>query len=197
MKIFGTDSNTRGCFIRFDVDTGKSHGAVLKVPTNKSDNFVTLPTMGRANHLALLISSVSFTQKENVSHLKCFNTRVYTYTFGADIGSVQVNFTGFLGKGREYKAAGGGLATGNDSIVVNMLKAYEAGRISKSRREAVLSIGESGEVIRGQIVGISSSTRSPEANIQSFVMDLATIPKPDKKKATAGLGFLPPGSGVS
>ena len=173
MKVFGTDTSM-GCFIRFNLDASNSRGTTLKLPGGTE-----LP--GKDQY-PLVVTGVNFHLKENVAHLKCFNTRVYTFAFGADIGALEVTYVGFLNQGSEYKdGAGSGGGGGDTDVVTTMLQAYDQSRISASKKEAILYMGTTGEVIRGQIVGITSQTKSAMSNLQSFTVELVYVPKPAKE----------------
>ena len=177
MKIFGADKNTRGCFIRFDVNAQKSQGAMIKLPSGDS-----LPDPKNSLKLPVVVTAINGVLKENVAHLKCFNTRVYTYTFGADIGIWNVDFSAFLINGSEYSGDGKGTGGGSSDVMANFLQKYADARISASKKEAVLHLGTSGEVIRGQVTKLSTATQNVETDVQNFRLELTVIPRPPKDK---------------
>lgn len=185
MRIFGTDSTNKlqGCFVRFDLNLEKSQGAVLSVPSG--DNNTILPTLtANSDYLPFVITNVNFVKRENMSHQKCFKERVYTYTFGEDIGQLSITFAAFLTTGVINQGNDNILGTGGQQgdVVKDMLDVYDKGRISVSKRRAILRLGASGEVLKGQLAQLGSSTQNLEANIQTFQLTMHIVPDPPKKK---------------
>jgi hypothetical protein len=169
---------------------------MLKLP-----NGVTLPDESDPIKLPVVVTDVTSTLKENVSHLKCFNTRVYTYTFGADLGQLVVSFAGFLTKGVQYNPDGGGKGGGSSDVMSKFLSNYNESRISASKDEAILHLGTSGEVIRGQVVEFRTATQNLDGNIQRFQLVMTVVPRPDKAAGSdssggGGGGAAPPSAGA-
>lgn len=177
MVIFGTDSTSRrGCFIAFTKDTSPSRGTVLELPDGESGgSTIKLPEPSDITY-PLIVTSVDIQQLERIFYLKCFNNRVYSYTFGNDIGSLRVNFLAFLAAGTTVgDATSGG---GETLIVKDVLQSYEDSRASVSRQFATLSFGGTGAgkvSLRGLVKGMSSSTSNVETNIQGFSFNLDAV----------------------
>lgn len=176
MRVFGTD-HLRGCFAAFDIDTSESQGAVLQLPEGGSIN--TLPKRegsdGGPLHYGMLVTSISFDQAELVNFLKCFGSRIYTYAFGADLGNLTVQYVGFLagGVGRTLGQQDSATEFVDSKVVSNFLTAYDEGRVSRSGKLASISLN--GVALRGLIVGMRSSTKWTQQNIQAFTMQLKLV----------------------
>lgn len=164
--IFGNDN--RGCFVRYSFSARDSQGATLMLPNNAG----TIPN--KSGTSGILITAVNLTQRELVSHLKCFNDAIYTYVFGSDVGDVTINFLAFLQDGIRAGRRSGYAGEDNMGTFATMLECYADGRVSNSGDVAILEMGSNGGWIVGQIVGLSSSTANTETNIQSFQMELKT-----------------------
>ena len=185
MNIFGRSNTglTRGCFVKFELDTAGSKGASLTICSSDGKDVI-LPNTENP-YLPVVLTGVDISQQESVGRLKCFRSRVYTYAFGADVGNVTVSFAVFLASGKVNKpnVAGSKPATVQASdVVATMLNLYKSGRVSQSKRSAVLSMGTDGSSIKGQIDTFKSGTQDLEHNIQSIQMGMTTIPDPDQDK---------------
>ena len=166
MTIFG-DGGGRGCFIKFNFSATPSKGAILSLPSGAK-----IPAADAST--GLVVTDVSLSQSESVAHLKCFNDTIYTFVFGANLGDVTVGFLAFLSGGKinnRGSVSNAGLTGGGSFATV--LKYYADNRISKIKKLATVSMG-GGEVISGQVVGMSTSTQNAETNIQSFQIFLKT-----------------------
>jgi hypothetical protein len=141
--IFGSnESSPRGCFVAFTYNGDSSKGALLTLPPG---NLITKedPTW------PLIVTSVRTEFKENTQFLKCFNDRIYTYTFGGDVGLMTVNFMGFiepgvgnvLGNANANVNAAGGAAGAKDPWEI-MIDGYNKARVSKSLDFAILTVGK-------------------------------------------------------
>jgi len=190
MRVFGTDSTSpRGCFMAFDVDTVSSGGAVVRLPQLGQD-IQTLPNQaeGRFNY-PLVAVNVAFSQKELVAFLQCFGSRIYTYTFGADLGDLSVSFVGFLSGGRS-KVFGQDVAASEFSkadVVNDFLTAYKQSRVSASRKLAKVSLG-SGACLQGFIIGMDSSTMAVETNLQAFNLKMKLVEVQGAQQTGGGEG---------
>lgn len=176
MVIFGTDSTSqRGCFIAFTKDTSPSRGSVLELPQGAGGGTLKLPEPSDITY-PLIVTSIDISQIERIFYLKCFNNRVYSYTFGNDIGSIKVNFLGFLVTGTTVGDTGSaGLESG---IARDVLNGYEQARASVSRKFATLSFGGIGPgkvSLRGLVKGMNSNTSNVETNIQAFSFNLDVV----------------------
>jgi hypothetical protein len=174
MKIFGTDSTTRGCFVAFTTGVSEGRGTILEL-RDEADNALKLPEDSFS--FPLLVTSVNLAQSERVFFLRCFNQRIYTYTFGAEIGQITIDFMGFLISGVENAggAAGDGEAGGALSgIADRVLGRYSKSRVSRSRKFATLSFAGI-STLRGLVTSMSSSTANTETNIQKFSITLTTV----------------------
>jgi len=171
MRIFGTDSTRRGCFAAFTTDIGGGKGSILEV-RDKDGGVIELPASADFS-FPLLVTNVSINQDERAHFLKCFNDRIYTYAFGADVGLVSIDFLGFLVKGTvsgSGEVGGGGFSNITDTF----LSAYKNARLSASLKFATLSLAGSSQ-LKGLITNMRSATSNAETNIQSFTMTLTTV----------------------
>jgi hypothetical protein len=164
MTIFG-DGGGRGCFLAFNVATQQSRGAMLSLP---SGDTVPMPNITTG----LIVTGVGLGQSESLAHMKCFGDAIYTYVFGANVGDLSVNFLAFLCAGRVVgdKAEPAGQAGGG--AFKTALKYYADNRISKSRKYAVLSMGDNGGTLSGQVVSLQGNVESTENNIYAFSLGL-------------------------
>lgn len=155
----------------FTFDGGNSKGALLTLPNN---NLITKqdPTW------PLIVTSVKTEFKENTQFLKCFNDRIYTYTFGGDVGLMSVNFMGFIesgvGTGPGVQVADGANAQAQGPWEI-MIDGYNEARISKSLDFAVLTVGQ--KSIQGIVGSLTSQTQSPEYGLQGFALTMAYLPE--------------------
>jgi hypothetical protein len=151
----------------FTFDGGNSKGALLTLP---GGNLITKqdPTW------PLIVTSVKTEFKENTQFLKCFNDRIYTYTFGGDVGIMSVNFMGFIEGGVEAGGGGGGAGAGQGPWEI-MIDGYNEARVSKSLDFAVLTVGK--KSIQGLVGSLTSTTQSPEYGLQGFALTLAYLPE--------------------
>jgi len=156
--IFGNDQNIRGCFTVFHINASSGRGAILRMPQ------YSLPTSSYTD--PLLVVGFSYSQKEATHMVKTFGDRTYTYAFGHDPRSsvLQVNFVGFMIRGKQYS-----------SVVDSFNKAYKASRVSEGKAYAQLGFGAATSPLRGFVIGMSSNTLDPETSVQGFAVDLALI----------------------
>jgi hypothetical protein len=173
--IFGTsEKKPRGCFIAFTYDGRNSTGALLTLPPG---NLITNsdPTW------PLIVTSIKTEFKENTQFLKCFNDRIYTYTFGGDVGILAVNFMGFLEQGVANElgdkrgATNAGAGAGAKDPWQIMIDGYNKARVSKSLDFAVLTVGK--KSIQGIVGSLTSQTQSPEYGLQGFALTMAYLPE--------------------
>jgi hypothetical protein len=176
MNIFGTSK--RGCFVAFNLGTERGRGAVLSLPTTEPGNSIQLPVENDYT-FPLVVTNVAISQKERAFFLNCFNNRIYTYAFGTDIGSVTVDYIGFLASG----VLGASAAVDDDEVAPPagereateiVLDAYRQSRISASKQFATLSFGTNG-FLRGFVTNMNSQTANAETNLQSFQIILTTV----------------------
>lgn len=175
MIIFGTDKDSRrGCFMVFNTDTSKSRGSSLELPTGGGQP-VQVPPPSNPTY-PLIVTSVELQQIERVFYLKCFNNRIYSYTFGNDIGSIRVSYLGFLAGGTKSGSQQDAAAESGSAKL--FLNAYDEARASVSRKFATLSFGGTGDgkvSLRGLVKGMSSVTSNAETNIQNFTFNLDVV----------------------
>jgi len=175
MTIFGTDSSRRGCFVAFTSDIDKGHGSILQMPLGEIADYQELPEGANFEYPAI-VTNIQIQQQENVHFLKCFNQRIYTYTFGADLGNITVNYLAFLARGVAVGAGQQAPQVNNNfsQAVRDFLESYREGRVSFSRRFATLSFGGVSK-IRGLVTGMSSQTANAETSLQNFSLKLTTV----------------------
>jgi hypothetical protein len=179
MRIFGSDSNTRGsgrgCFVAFDLDVSGSAGAVLRLPDTSNIKMLPNREDGGALNCPLVVVGVSFNQNEIAQFLKCFGGKIYTYAFGNDLGDLRVDFVGFLAGGvsRQLGAVDQNVQFAESNVLNDFVGSYKQSRLSVSREPATLSMA--GGYLRGLIIGMQSGTTSAENNLQSFSMVLKLI----------------------
>lgn len=173
MLVFGNDRNTRGCFVALRLDTGEARGAQLALPDGNL-----LPE--EEYSFPLTVMGFSFRQSENVSYVKCFGDRTYTYAFGHDpnASSLTVQFAGMLRKGTENvlgsSGGGGGGGSGFSEISDTMLRAYNDNRVFSSLNYAKFSVGGN-DVLSGFITSIESSTLDPQVSLQQFNISIQLV----------------------
>lgn len=149
MFIFGGPDSKRGCFMEKIINGEASAGAVLNVAGTEYPQ----------THEPFFVTNVSFAQKERFSVVQCFNDTNYVYAFGHDpmSSTLSVRFVMFLA---------GNKSTPGDGVLDSVMELYTKGRLSTNLTRSTLSIGST--VLKGFIVGMESSTMSPEFNLQSF-----------------------------
>jgi hypothetical protein len=164
--IFGTSSDSpRGCFMAFAFDGQNSKGALLTLPdgellTNPDPTWPLVVTGVRTNFV------------ENSQFLKCFNDKIYTYAFGGDVGSMVVDFVGFLQPGTEAGSRGGGVTDDPWTIAFD---AYNNARLSRSVDYATLTLGS--KALQGLVTQLGTSTQSPNFGLQTFSLTMAYLPE--------------------
>jgi hypothetical protein len=174
MQIFGNDRNTRGCFLVLQLNAADGRGAQLRLPSGDflPETSYTYP---------LLVTNFQFTQAENVNYTKCFGDYVYTYAFGHDPHQSQlvIEFAGMLRGGTIGLGSTRGRSTSTTStgIVTRFCSKYEQARVSRSLNMAKLYIMGQADVLKGFVVGMSSSTLNPETSLQMFsiMLQLPTV----------------------
>jgi len=164
--VFGDSADSpRGCFIAFSFNGQNSKGALLSLPDG------TLFTAPDPTY-PLVVTGVSANFKETSSFLKCFNDAIYTYAFGGDVGSISINFLGFLQPGVEAGGAPGGVDSDPWELAFD---AYKSARLSKSLDFATLTLGNTS--VQGLVVGLDSATMDSAHSLQNFTVKLAYLPE--------------------
>ena len=169
--VFGSDGSLRGCFIAFDIDMANSLGAVVQLP--ESSTIRLLPDRSTGPSYPLVVTSVGFNQRERKFFMKCFGDNIYTYSFGGDVGQIQVNMVAFLAKGVTFSSEGNGTSVSR-SAIVDSLNAYNSSRLSRSRESAIISLGQNGSVT-GFITAMNVSTHDTESNMMQVTMNLDSV----------------------
>ena len=168
MNIFG--ENNVGCFVRARYGFAAGEGAVLAIVTGDNKTLDELPSNITD---PFVVTGINFGQKENVHFQQAFNDRIYTYAFGAGLGQLDVQFAAFMGRklsDEERQRATAAVTTvlpSPEETLARMLSVYSRGRVSQSKGQAVLSIGDS-SVLRGPIIGMQSGTSNTEVGLQTF-----------------------------
>jgi hypothetical protein len=170
MFVFGNDSKMRGCFATFNLFTAGGKGAYLQLPSgdtipqNSTLNVSSsaLNSATDAGHDPIIVTGMSFAQKEKYHLVQCFSDYTYTYAFGHDpmASMLEVNFVGFL-----VNDAG----TDWSNVVQDFTDSYKAGRLVESKQYAKVFIG-SGRPLGGFIVGMQCATADAHHNLQNFTM---------------------------
>jgi hypothetical protein len=168
MLIFGNISK-RGCFMAFRSNTTGGKGVTLTLPT------LTLPK----TTLGAIVHNVSLELTDSVTHLKCFDENIYTYTFGMDVGRAEVSFLVMLQDGKEVDKDGeGGKGAALQPALGEMLKAYSTDRVAKSQKTVTLVLPSAGGTLTGQLTGIRVQGTDEAYNIASVSYLLAIIDQP-------------------
>lgn len=153
--LFGTQAQ-RGCFVAVNIgSTANSRGSVLRLP-----GYGSLP-LGVND--PMLVTSVEFQLRENVSAETALGGRTYLFAFGHDpsASSMRVSFLAFLHGDR-----------GQDgNLTSRFLRAYRGAKVSASKRMARLAMPGNG-VLSGPVVGLSSQTSNAELHLQNFTFDI-------------------------
>ena len=108
---------------------------------------------------------------ERVTFQRAFNDRIYTYAFGSNIGQLSVQITAFLSTSADIAS----------SAFNTMVNAYAQGRVSVSRKEAVLSFGAN-NVMRGVVLGMEGHTADVVTGIHQFTLSLAVVTQPGTRR---------------
>lgn len=140
MWVFGMSD--RGKFRSVSVDTAKGSGIQI-----------TMPGGAHPVGASSLVTSFGVEQRENFSVAQCLNGGIHLYTFGHDPNGSQFS----LGVTSFLNTCSGSYA----ADLAQALSAYSGGRVSQSRSEASMSIGNA--VVRGYLVG--QSIRSVDAEL--------------------------------
>jgi hypothetical protein len=114
----------------------------------------------------MIVTGLSFGQKEKYHLVQCFRDVVHTYAFGHDPTSsmISVQYTGFM-------ISSDGTTWSN--VFDRFLTNYRANRLSRNQDYSEVFIGQ--KLLKGFLVGMSSSTSDPHHNLQSFTMDLLAV----------------------
>lgn len=157
MKIFGTDK-LRGCYHNIDITTFEAMGARLILPINQPQNF-TDPTIKQDN---ILISSLTYSQRDKFSVVQCFKDTNHVYAFGHDpVGSViHIELMVFL-----VNKDGTGPADG----LLRCLQAWANNRLYRSLKPTQIKVGD--VVLTGYMVGNGTNTQDRMINLQSASYD--------------------------
>ena len=132
MTVFGMDG--AGKFKVAYVDTSGGRGVQITIPGGSP--------VGDAS----LVTSFSAEQRENFSVSQCLNGGIYLYTFGHDPQGSQFSLgvTSFLRVCNTATAAD----------FARALRAYSAGRVSRSRALSSMSVGDA--VLRARATAAST-----------------------------------------
>ena len=161
MFVFGSDKKARGCFFSFSAGGKDILSPRIRLQTGETES---LPK-AKDKFDPMIVTGVSFSQKEKFHVVQCFNDVNHTYAFGHDpmASMISVQFIVFL---VGSKGKGGAFSNG----VNRMLKAYRTGRLSQNQKYIELFFGN--QVLKGFLVSMSSSTSDAHHNLQAFTMDL-------------------------
>lgn len=172
--LFIGDGKGPGCFMTKNLGLGdKGRTAYMEFPYSEdgSPSSTFVPHRKRGG---IVVTGISTSDSEGVSHLPCFGDKIYTYAFGAKPGSVSVQCMVFLGA--EYSATGG--AT-EGQYLRKIMRLYKENRISKSLTTVRVvfpsTTGQSAPAaIRGNLISVQTQTKDPDLGLQSVVFNLVT-----------------------
>ena len=165
MEIFGNSSGVRGCFVNFNFNNS-TMGARLSLPGGAL-------TVKISPSQPYVVTGLTFGQKEKYHLVQCFDDTVHTYAFGHDPASsiVSVEVTGFIIEGGphgRHRRRGS-----HSSLFTDTLEAYAASRLSQIPEYGYVYLGQA--VLKGFLIGMSSSTIDPQFNLQRFTFDLLAV----------------------
>ena len=160
MYVFGNDAKSRGCFHVHNINEKIKQGATLHLPDGGK-----FPEGLAAD--PYFVTGVEFAHKEKYHLVECFGDKVHTYAFGFDPRSslISVHFAAFM-------IAKSGEETSN--AFERMLTVYGDNRLVNSQELVSVVLGGTG-ILQGFMVGMSSSTREPQHNLQNFTMMLLAV----------------------
>jgi len=172
MFVFGNDKTMRGCFASYNLFTQGGRGARITFPVGGKYG-VTLPSnltadaTGATGGVAvdpIIVTGITYAQKEKFHLIQCFSDFTYTYAFGHDAQSsmLEIQFVAFL-------VASGG--TEWSKIAQHFNDYYKKIRLIQNPEYAKVYIG-SGDPLKGFVVGMKSSTADAHHNLQNFSMTL-------------------------
>jgi len=163
MYVFGYDNRMAGTFTAVDLNTEKGHGAFLELVqgANLPQGFLD----------SMIVTGISFSEREKFHIVDCFNDVAHTYAFGHDPTSsmVSISYVGFLVS--PCTKGAGGEAT-FDSLT-RMLEAYSSNRISKN--PVALNVHLGATLLKGFLISIQSGTSSVDYNLQNYSMELLAV----------------------
>lgn len=137
MQIFGSDDSC--CFVEARL-RGGPRGVRISFGGGSSD-------FGAE----AIVTDVSFTQREKVSVLPCFNNKNYVYAFGHDAAASTVDITIMVSVCPESTA---------------ILTATERYRNNRASKGNIATITYGPLAIRGILVGLNSKTMDAKLNLQ-------------------------------
>lgn len=155
MRVFGNPGSGRGCFMAVHVDAEATRGAVLRLPAG-----VALPTSWQDPYM---ITGVTLTGSEAMSHSASFGDNVCSYALGNDprAGKGAVTFMALI------NADGG-------NTVPKLIDAYRANRASVALKEAQVFVA--GNLwFKGFISGINLGTADTDIDVQSVTFQLDVV----------------------
>ncbi len=180
MFVFGNDSKIRGCFSAFNLFTSGGKGAYLVLPSGDTmPPNVTLrssigddpsrsdPSISQNASPPIIVTGLSFAQKEKYHLVQCFSDHTYTYAFGHDPLSslLTIDCVGFLvnDDGTDWS-----------NIIDTYANAYKAARLVESLQVGKVFVG-SGAPLTGFIVGMQTQTADAHHQLQNFSMTLLLV----------------------
>ena len=160
MYVFGNDTKARGCFHAHNINENIKQGATLHLPEGGK-----FPAGDIAD--PYFVTGVEFAHKEKYHLVECFGDKVHTYAFGFDPRSslISVHFAAFI-------IAKSGEETSD--AFAKMLTVYGANRLVNNQELVSVVFGGTG-ILQGFMIGMSSSTRDPQHNLQNFTMMMLAV----------------------
>jgi hypothetical protein len=173
MYIFGQSAEgvtkKRGCYATFTLPGDEGFGAYLELPTGTIPPYSGVSTGEgtSATHAPIIVTGITFAQKEKFQLVQCFNDHAYTYAFGHDPMSslIEVSFLGFLTSDD---------GTGWSNVIQSFCYEYKRARLIESKQMAKIYVA-SDKPLQGFVVGMRSGTASAEYNFQNFSVTLLAV----------------------
>lgn len=170
MFLFGYDTKIAGCFMSFHLPTSWGRGASMKLP-----NGLLLPTTDPAE--PFVVTGIQYSQKDKYHLVQCFRDTVHTYAFGHDPANslISVQLVTFLvdTHGQQKSTA---VSTINNQ--------YNANRLSANPNYCEVYLGDG--VLKGFLVGMTSSTQDSNYNLQRVTLDLLAVEVQGTTEGTGG-----------
>jgi len=163
MYVFGNDKKARGCFVRFDIHTGLGSGAYLRLP----DTTELRSTTDYAD--PMIVTALSFGQREKYHLVQCFQDAVHTYAFGHDPASsmISLTYTGFI-----IESDG----TTHSNVFERFITGYKDNRLSAAPtglNYSEILIGSTS--LTGFLTGMISRTSDAHHNLQNFELSFLAV----------------------
>ena len=118
---------------------------------------------------AALVTTIGASYDCNVQIQPSLKNSIYIYSFGDNMGSIQVNGIAFMGRVCE-----GGAVRRNRDGVADVFEYYQKNRLSKKGAPVSIAIGST--VLSGFLISMSVSTKDVVNRFFTFTLNFAAIP---------------------